>query len=157
MLPFRRTAALEEEEADRSWSCGGSCTFDFASDGLSGHLAPLPPRSPSSGRDMRQCRRRLISYPVQLPLGDASDSAVEVQVLLAGEQVVQRVHLGTVADVDALLAALHNVHQTPGERDGWKTRRELLNGRPPGRPRVVRPTKHDFGVQLQRLPGRRSL
>lgn len=149
MLPFRRTAVLEEEEADRSSSCGGICTFDFPSDCSSGCPAPLPPPSPSSGGDMRQCCRRLIPYPVQLPLADASDSAVEVQVLLAGEQVVQRVHLGTVADVDALLAALHNVHQTPGERDGRKTRRELLNGRPPGRPRFIRPTKRGFGVQLQ--------
>lgn len=62
----------------------------------------------------------LIPHPVQMPLGDASDSAVEVQVLLAGEQVVQRVHLGTVADVDALFAALHNVHQMPGEAEGGR-------------------------------------
>lgn len=136
-------------EANSSSSCGGRCAFDLLSDGSSGLPAPLPP---SSSKDLRQCRRRLIPYPIQLPLGDASDSAVEVQVLLAGEQVVQRVHLRTVADVDALFATLHNVHQTPG-----KMRRELLKGRPPERSAFIRPTKHGFGVQLHRVPGRRFL
>lgn len=76
---------------------------------------PLPPSSRGRFRENVASQRRLLPYRVELPLGDASDSAVEVQVLLAGEQVIQRVHLGTVADVDALLAALHDVHQTPGE------------------------------------------
>lgn len=35
--------------------------------------------------------------------------------LLSSEQVVQSVYLGTVADVNSLVAALHDVDQTPGE------------------------------------------
>lgn len=76
-----------------------------------------------------------------MPLGDSPDPAVEVKVLLSGEQVVQRVHLGTVADVDALLAALNNVHQAPGEREGER-QGELLHRRPPEKPAFLPPTKY---------------
>lgn len=94
------------------------------SDGSSGLPAAL---LLSSGEDLRQDGRRRNPYPVQLPLGDASDSAVEVQVLLACEQVVQRIHLGTVADVDALFAALHNVHQAPGGKREAEAKARVIN------------------------------
>lgn len=54
------------------------------------------------------------SYPTDLPLGDASDASVEVQMLLSGEEVIQGVHLGTVTDVYALVTALHDVYHPPG-------------------------------------------
>lgn len=62
------------------------------------------------------------SYPVQLSLWDASNATVEVQVLFPGEQIVQCIHLRTVADVDSLVTTLHDVYQTPGGiKDNEKT------------------------------------
>lgn len=54
-----------------------------------------------------------MSYPVNLSLGDASDAGIEVQVLLPCQQVIQSVHLGTIADVDALVTAVNDVNHPP--------------------------------------------
>lgn len=61
----------------------------------------------------------VLLYPLYLPLWDASNASVEVQVLLSSEQIVQGIHLGTVADVNSLVTTLHDVYQPPG---GKKTK-----------------------------------
>lgn len=52
-------------------------------------------------------------YSVNFPLGYSSNSGIEVQVLLSGQKVIQSVHLRAIADVYALLPAVHDVNHTP--------------------------------------------
>lgn len=66
------------------------------------------------------------SYPIDLPLWDAMKTRIKVQVLLSGEETVQCVHLRTVADVNSLVAAFHDVYQPPGETH--KKRQVVLDG-----------------------------
>lgn len=61
-------------------------------------------------------------YPFHVPLWNASNARIEVQVLFSCEQIVQGIHLGTVADVDSLVAALHDVYKPPGEKNTKKNK-----------------------------------
>lgn len=56
------------------------------------------------------------SYPVYLSVWKALNTSVKIQVLFSSEQIIQRIHLGTVADINSHVPALHNVYQPPGER-----------------------------------------
>lgn len=81
-----------------SLQSGEECTSEFLSDVVS--FCCL--------KSAATCN--VASYPVQLFFGDAPNAAVEVQVLLSGEQAVKCVHLGTVADVYPPLTAFHDVY-----------------------------------------------
>jgi len=54
-----------------------------------------------------------LPYPIYLPLWDATNASVEVQMLLSSKQIIECINLGTVADVNSLVPALHDVYQPP--------------------------------------------
>ena len=95
---------------DGYWSCRGSAPLNLYQ--IPCHFVDGAVTTRSFEEQQQQSAA--LSYPVQLPLCDASNATVEVQVLFSREQVVQRVHLGTVADVDSLVTALHDVYQPSG-------------------------------------------
>lgn len=66
-----------------------------------------------------------LPYPVYLLLWDASNASIEVQVLFSSEQTVQCIHLGTVADVNSLVTALHDVYQPPEGKK--KTKKDIFS------------------------------
>lgn len=84
--------------------------------------------APLNSYQISLCGRRFFpeSYPIYLRLWDAVYASVEVQMFLSGEQIVQCVHLRTVADSDALAAALHDVDNPPG---GNHTERQIVLSR----------------------------
>lgn len=61
-----------------------------------------------------------LPYPIYLPRWDATNASIEVQMLLSSEQIIKCIHLGTVADVNSLVAALHDVYQPPGGKKKTK-------------------------------------
>lgn len=61
-----------------------------------------------------------LPYPVCLPLWDATYASIEVQMLFSSEQIIQCIHLRTVADVNSLFPALHDVYQMSGGKTHTK-------------------------------------
>lgn len=109
-------------------SCRGSAPLNLYQ--IPCHFVDAAVTTGSSEKQLGVCCS--FPYPVQLSLWDASNATVEVQVLFPGEQIVQCIHLRTVADVDSLVTTLHDVYQPPGGiKDNEKTffyKRHLPHG-----------------------------
>lgn len=50
---------------------------------------------------------------MNFPLGYSSNSGIEVQVFFSSQEVIQGIHLRAIANVYALLPAVHDVNHTP--------------------------------------------